>query len=81
MSIKTGTDYYNDLIKKLADGKKHIALWYNTINSIINVILIILIIYFFYKIEGGISINVSYILLVVIGIILILIFSDLLVIV
>ena len=65
MSIKTGTDYYNDLIKKLADGKKNIALWYNTINSIINVILIILIIYFFYKIEGGISINVSYILLVV----------------
>ena len=69
MSIKTGTDYYNDLIKKLADGKKNISFWYNSINSIINIILIILIVYFFYKIEGNIIINSSYIILILIGII------------
>lgn len=74
MSIKTGTDYYNDLIKKLADGKKNISFWYNSINSIINVILIILIVYFFYKIEGTISMNSSYIILIVIGIIMLFIF-------
>lgn len=74
MSIKTGTDYYNDLIKKLADGKKNISFWYNSINSIINIILIILIVYFFYKIEGNISMNSSYIILIVIGIIMLFIF-------
>ena len=76
MSIKSGTDYYKDLIKKLAEGKRNIAIWYNTINSVINVILIVLIVYFFYKIKGKgeISSNVLYILLLIIGIICILIF-------